>query len=322
MTSKRMLVTGVAGFIGSRFAHLAVENGWEVVGFTRNSDQKNFKRIDSLKDNENFHLVLGDLTNPNDVSGLVESVDVVVNFAAKTFVDHSIRDPQPFVNSNLIGTYNLLEQTRSYKTRLFFQVSTDEVYGSILEGAYKEDSRLNPTNPYSASKAAADVLCISYWNTYHLPMIITRTENNYGPMQHPQKAIPVFVKKALRGEALPIYGDGKHRRMWLHVQDHCEAIMHLIDRYFDSGQGAGEIYHVAGEQELENIQLAQKIFNILNVDGKIEFIDDWNIRPGHDRRYALNTEKLRATGWEARWSLDYGLQNTVNWYRENPWWFK
>lgn len=320
--SKRMLVTGVAGFIGSQFAQLAVDNGWEVIGFTRNSDQKNLLRISDLEFFENFHLVFGDLTDENSVSGLAENVDVIVNFAAKTFVDHSIKDPKPFLNSNIMGTYNLLEQARDYGTKLFFQVSTDEVYGSILKGSYKEDSRLNPTNPYSAAKAAADVLCISYWNTYKVPVIITRTENNYGPMQHPQKAIPVFVKKALKGEPLPIYGDGKHRRMWLHVRDHCEAILHLINRYFDTGEGAGEIFHVAGEQELENLELAQRIFDILGVESNIEFIDDWNIRPGHDRRYALNTSKLKSTGWEARFSLDFGLQSTINWYKENQWWFK
>lgn len=318
----RILVTGVAGFIGSRFAELAIQQGWEVVGFARNSDQKSFVRIKHLMNNENFHLVLGDLTDGNAVSGLVENIDVVVNFAAKTFVDHSIRDPKPFINSNLLGTYNLLEQARMYKTKLFFQVSTDEVYGAILEGSYKEDARLNPTNPYSATKAAADVLAISYYNTYKLPVIISRTENNYGPRQHPQKAIPVFVKKALAGESLPIYGDGKHRRMWLHVQDHCEAIMHLINRYMETGDGAGEIYHVAGEQELENIELAKKIFEILEVEGKMEFIDDWDIRPGHDRRYALDTSKLRDTGWTARYSLDEGLTETVIWYKNNPWWFK
>lgn len=319
----RILVTGAAGFIGSSFCHLAVSEGWEVVGFARNSDQKNLLRLGNLKNNENFHLIFGDLTDIGSVSGLVENIDVVVNFAAKTFVDHSIRDPRPFIDSNLIGTYNLLEQARAYKPQLFFQVSTDEVYGAILEGAYKEDARLNPTNPYAASKAAADVLCLSYFNTYSVPTVITRTENNYGPMQHPQKAIPVFVRKALAGQALPIYGDGKHRRMWLHVQDHCEAILHLIDRFLcNNGAGAGEIYHVAGEQELENVELAQKIIEILGVDVPLQYVDDYNIRPGHDRRYALSIDKIKATGWQARFSLDEGMKETVQWYAGNPWWFK
>lgn len=316
----RVLVTGVAGFIGSNFARLATSRDWEVVGFARNTDQKNLLRLTDLKEKNNFHLIYGDLTG--DVSGLVEDVDVVVNFAAKTFVDHSIRDPQPFIYSNIVGTYNLLEQARKYKTKLFFQVSTDEVYGAILEGSYQEDARLNPTNPYSASKAAADALCISYWNTYNMPIIITRTENNYGPMQHPQKAIPVFVKKALRDELIPVYGDGKHKRMWLHVQDHCEAIFHLIESFFRNTIDPGEIFHVAGEQELENIELAQRILTMLDrPTTDIKYIDDFDIRPGHDRRYALDTTKLKNTGWEARFSLEEGLTDTVNWYKENQWWF-
>ena len=246
-----------------------------------------------------------------------------VNFAAKTFVDHSIKDPRPFIYSNLVGTYNLLEQARFYKTKLYFQVSTDEVYGAILDGSYKEDSRLNPTNPYAATKAAADVLTLSYWNTYGLPAIITRTENNYGPMQHPQKAMPVFVKAALEGRKLPVYGDGKHRRMWLHVRDHCEAITHLIEKFFDNKIGAGEIYHVAGEQELENIELARKILRILGKpEDQIQLIDDRNIRPGHDRRYALDTTKLKSTGWKPKISLDEGLKEVVNWYKDNDWWLK
>jgi dTDP-glucose 4,6-dehydratase len=317
----RVLVTGVYGFIGSQFAKLAIDKGWEVVGFARNTDQKNILRIKDIEDNENFKLVLGDLTG--DISGLVENIDAVVNFAAKTFVDHSIRDPKPFVYSNLVGTYNLLEQSRLYKAPLYFQISTDEVYGAILKGSYKEDARLNPTNPYSATKAAADVLAISYYNTYGLPVLITRTENNYGPMQHPQKVLPVFVKKALADEELPVYGDGKHRRMWLHVEDHCEAVAFLIERFFEGKVKAGEIFHVAGEQELENLELAKIVLKTLGkpVD-RIKFIDDMNIRPGHDRRYALDTTKLRNVGWEPKISLDEGLKTTVNWYKDNKWWFK
>ena len=196
------------------------------------------------------------------------------------------------------------------------QVSTDEVYGEMLEGGYKEDARLNPTNPYSSTKAAADMLCLSYWNTYKLPLIITRTENNYGPWQHPQKALPVFVHKALHDEKLPVYGDGKHRRMWLHVEDHCQAILHLLN----NGK-PGEIYHIAGEEELENVELARRILDILGKPHSlIEFVSDYNIRPGHDRRYALNVEKLRATGWKPVHKLEDGLEKTVRWYKEHPEW--
>lgn len=257
-----------------------------------------------------------------DCSGLLEGIDVVVNFAAKTFVDHSIKDPLPFIQSNIIGTYNLLEQARKYKPSLFVQISTDEVYGSIAEGAYKEDARLNPTNPYAATKAAADMLVVSYGNTYGLPYIITRTENNYGHYQHPQKVFPTFVKKALAGEKLPVYGDGKHRRMWLRVEDHCAAIWHLI-RKAEGGMLKAEVYHVAGEQELENLELAKRILKILGKpEDQIEFIPDHDIRPGHDRRYALDVTKLKATGWKPKWTLDEGIEDAVKWYAENSWWLK
>ncbi|TSC79465.1 MAG: dTDP-glucose 4,6-dehydratase [Parcubacteria group bacterium Gr01-1014_29] len=310
----KILVTGIMGFIGSHFGRLALQGGHEVVGFSRHSDTRNAQRIADYVGDVYFRLVYGDLTG--DISGLLEGADAVVHFAARTFVDHSILDPESFVQSNIVGTYKLLEQARRYKPNIYVQVSTDEVYGAILEGSYKEDARLNPTNPYSSTKAAADMLCLSYWNTYKLPIIITRTENNYGPWQHPQKAIPVFVKKALRDEKLPVYGDGKHRRMWLHVEDHCGAILHLLQH-----GNAGEIYHVAGEEELENVELAKRILDVLGKPHDlISFVPDYNIRPGHDRRYALDVTKLRATGWKPEHTLQDGLEKTIMWYKDNPEW--
>ena len=311
----KILVTGCLGFIGSHFVKYVLKNtDFEIVGFNRNSDQRNILRLKDFIDNRRFNLVYGDMANPSNLSGLCEDVDYVVNFAAKTFVDHSIRDPKPFVESNIIGTYNLLEEVRRCKTiKKYIQVSTDEVYGAILEGAYKEDAKLNPTNPYSAAKAGGDMLCLSYFNTYGLPIIITRTENNYGEFQHPQKVLPKFVKYAIVGKKLPVYGDGKHKRMWLYVLDHCSAILHLIN----NGK-VGEIYHVAGEQELENIELAHIILKTLgkNID-MVEFIDDFNVRPGHDRRYALDTSKIKAIGWEAKYGLMDTLPKVINWYASN-----
>lgn len=317
----KILITGCLGFIGSHMCRYILENtDWDVIGFNRNTDQRNIHRIDDYVYNKRFRLVIGDLSDNNSVSGLAEDVDYIVNFAARTFVDHSIRDPMPFIQSNIIGTYNLLEEARRNKSTLkrYIQVSTDEVYGSITEGSYKEDSRLNPTNPYAATKAAADMLCISYFNTYGVPIIITRTENNFGEYQHPQKALPKFVKYAIEGKPLPVYGDGKHKRMWLYVLDHCSAIHHLL-----TNGKIGEIYHVAGEQELMNIELATRILKILGKDeNMIEYINDFNIRPGHDRRYALNTEKLKATGWEPKYKLDTSLKSVVEWYRNYSWWLK
>ena len=314
----RILVTGVYGFIGSHFANLLLRKDEvdKIIGFGRETDQHNKNRlsVEVTVPGGRLSIVHGDLSK--DISGLVEDVDIVVNFAAKTFVDHSIKDPSSFVKNNVIGTYNLLEQCRMYRPKLYIQVSTDEVYGSILNGSYKEDAPLNPTNPYSATKAAADMLVTSYFNTYGLPTIITRTENNYGHFQHRQKVFPNFVNKAMRGEKLPVYGDGMHSRMWLRVEDHCEAIWLLIKEGVP-----GEIYHVAGEEELKNLDLAKKILKILDKpEDQYELVPDHDVRPGHDRRYALDSSKIKELGWSPKWSLDLGIEDAVLWYANNEWW--
>lgn len=309
-----ILITGVLGFIGSHYARVALAQGHRVVGLNRPTNSSKLKRIEDFKDNKNFDLILRDLEG--DLSELLDGIDVVVHMAAKTYVDHSIRNPGPFIESNIIGTYNLLEAARKCPPKLFIQFSTDEVYGSILEGAYKEDAPLNPTNPYSSSKAAGDMLALSYFNTYKLPVIITRTENNYGPFQHPQKAMPKFVQYAQAGKKLPVYGDGKHVRQWLYVEDTCSALDTLIMK----GK-AGEIYHIAGNQELQNIDLAKKVLQFFGKpESQIEFIADQNIRPGHDRRYALDCTKLRSLGWEPKFTLDEGLKKTFGWYRDHKEW--
>lgn len=310
----KILVTGCLGFIGSAFVRYVIKNTEDtVIGLNRTTSEKRKRCVPTI-DNLRFQLVTKDLTE--DISGVAMGVDAIVNFAAKTFVDHSIRDPIAFIQNNIMGTYNLLEEARRCNVKRFIQISTDEVYGSILQGSYKEDSRLNPTNPYSATKAAADMLCISYMNTYKMPIIITRTENNFGEYQAPEKAIPTFIRKALHDEPLPVYGDGKHSRMWLHVDDHCSAILTLLTR----GQ-VGEIYHVAGEHELQNLDLAKKILHLLGKpESLIEFVPDQNIRPGHDRRYALDSSKMRALGWRST-PFEAALQDTVEWYKANQWWF-
>lgn len=235
-----------------------------------------------------------------------------------TFVDYSIKDPMPFIQSNVVGTYRMLEEARRCKTlKRYLQVSTDEVYGAILDGKYKEDARANPTNPYSASKMGGDALVMAYHHTYNMDTIITRTENNYGPYQGREKVFPVFIRKALNDEPLPVYGDGHHRRQWLYVEDHCSAIVHLLEH----GE-SGEVYHVAGEQELENIELAKSILKLVGKpEDLITFVPDWDIRPGHDRRYALDCEKIKVTGWQAKWSIAKGFKKAVDWYCNNTWWF-
>ena len=316
---KKILVTGVLGFIGSYFAKyvLSKYENYSIVGVGRNTDQGNFKRIKSINDNPRFKLVMCDIAK-DDVSELYEGIDYAINFAGKTYVDHSIRDPKPFIESNIIGTYRLLEEAKKARDLVkHIQISTDEVYGAILKGAYDESAPLNPTNPYSATKASADMLAVSFYNTYKTPIIVSRTENVYGPFQHPQKAIPTFVRKALNDEPLPIYGDGMHVRQWIHVEDKCRALLTLLEK----GE-IGEIYHIAGSQELQNIELGKTILRILNKpEDTIEFIDDWNIRPGHDRRYALSSEKIRALGWQPKYDLKSGIENAVLWYKENGWWF-
>ena len=314
----KILVTGASGFIGSAFVRRALQNtDHSLVGMIRDTDQRYLDRLDGAAGHERLRLVKADLLG--DISGICEEVDAVVNFAARTFVDHSIRDTLPFIEANVLGTHRILEDARRNKVGRFIQVSTDEVYGAILEGAYSEDARLNPTNPYAASKAGADAFAISYAHTYGMHTTVTRTENNYGPFQHPQKVFPAFVRRALAGERLPIYGDGKHRRQWLWVDDHVDAILLLLERDYERGQ----VFHIAGSQELENLELAKRILAAMGFkdwESRVRFLDDHDVRPGHDRRYALKCDKLRALGWEPKVGLAEGIKRAVGWYLEHPGW--
>lgn len=331
----KILVTGCLGFIASHFAARCIGDGHSVVGVARNTDQKNLARLSGSPAEwtslpldptiaKRFRLVYQDLNDTNFCE-LLEDIDIVVNFAAKTFVDYSVRDAKPFFESNVLGTHNLLEAVRKYpRIKQFVQISTDEVYGPLPDNAeemvhcangWREDAPLNPTNPYSASKAASDMLCIGYAHTYKIPLLLTRTENNYGYFQHPQKVIPNWVKKSLNNEKLPIYGDGRHKRMWLRVEDHVSAILFLIEKE------ARGIYHIAGGQEMENIDLAKILLRTLQKPADmIEFIDDSTIRPNHDRRYGLDTSKIRALGWKPAWDMEAGIADAVNWYARNRWW--
>jgi dTDP-glucose 4,6-dehydratase len=256
-------------------------------------------------------VVYGDLMG--DISGLCEDCDYVLHAAARTFVDMSILDPGPFVESNVIATYRLLEDARRYKVKRFIQMSTDECLGSILEGAHKEDATYKPSNPYSATKAGAECLAMSYANTFGMHTVIPRAENLYGPYQHVQKVFPVFTKKALQGEALPVYGDGKHVRQWLWVDDMVDALWMLLSH---KDVERGGIYHVAGNQELENIVLAKKILTSLGLsEEQIKYVPDHDIRPGHDRRYALDSSKMRELGWSPSVEVDEGIRRATGWYK-------
>lgn len=318
----RLLVTGVCGFIGSHFCKLALgqSKNVQITGFARHSDSGNHQRLEMIPflHRDRLRVVWGDLTDAQALSGLCEGIDVVVHFAAKTFVDHAIRDPWPFVQSNVLGTHNLMNEATRCKVKRYVQISTDEVYGQILTGAYKEDATLNPRNPYSWTKAASDLDGIWRHRTYGFPLIITRTENNFGIFQHRQKAIPTFTRAAMRNEPLPVYGDGLHVRCWLHVMEHCRAVWHLIEH----GE-LGEVYHVAGEEEMTNIDLAKTILRTLGKpEDMLRFIPDADARPGHDRRYALDCSKLKATGFSIKQNLQERLAESVRWYAEHPDWMQ
>jgi len=348
----KILVTGARGFIGSAFINLLCREGlglprdenwppmvesktgldisdWQIVGFCRDTVHWTQERLINsttkpLIDSGHLKIVKGDLNY--DISGLCEGVDVVINFAAKTFVDHSIRDPVPFVQSNVLGTNRLIEESRKQGVQTFIQISTDEVYGTIDKGFFDEDSPIKPRNPYAASKAAADALVMAYSSTYGMKTCITRTENNYGPLQHPQKAIPVFISKMLKKEPIPIYGDGLHVRQWLYVEDHVWALLFLIKHLADGTINSGEVFHIAGNKEVTNMELGYCVAKALGIESQaIQFrhIDEETVRPGHDRRYAISSDKIRTlTNWKAEVDLVDGLKSTAEWYKSNLNWIR
>jgi dTDP-glucose 4,6-dehydratase len=307
------LVCGGAGFIGSNFVRLRVRDaGDEVVVL----DKLTYAgRRENLADLPEVPLVVGDIADPAAVDEAIgDGVDAIVNFAAETHVDRSISEPDAFVTTNGQGTYQLLEGARRHQVARYVQISTDEVYGSIEEGSFTEESPIVPSSPYSASKAGADLLVQSYFHTYGLEALICRGSNNYGPYQYPEKLIPLMVLNALHGDPLPVYGDGMQVRNWLYVEDFGRGIGHAL-----AHGKAGEVYNVGGPDEAPNIEVVKRIVALTGADESIiEYVTD---RPGHDRRYSLGSEKIRALGWEAQVHFAEGLERTVQWYRDNTaWW--
>ena len=311
----KVLVTGGAGFIGSNFVHYLLKKHprYEVSIL----DKLTYAgRKENLQDIwEKITFVKGDITQKEDVDKSVKGYDCIVNFAAETHVDRSIIDAGTFVLTDILGVYNLLEAARKFHVSKFVQISTDEVYGDILHGSFKETDRLNPRNPYSASKAGGELLCRSYFETYRMFVMVTRSSNNYGPNQHPEKLIPKAIISALLNNPIPIYGAGKNVRDWLYVDDNCEA----IDSVLHNGK-AGEIYNVAGGQELENLQVVKTILKLAGKpESLIEFVKD---RLGHDVRYSINAEKLSTLGWKPRTKFAVGIKKTLQWYKQNVEWWK
>jgi len=313
----RLLVCGGAGFIGSTFVRIRLlEHGDEITvldKLTYAGREENFR---DFADHPNFQFLRGAIEDPAAVAAAIaaRAPEAIANFAAETHVDRSIAAPDAFVSTHALGTYVLLEAARAHRLR-YVQVSTDEVYGSVDVGTFSEKSPLAPSSPYSATKAGADLLVQSYFRTYELPAVICRGSNNYGPYQYPEKLIPLMILNALHGDALPVYGDGLQVRNWIHCSDFARAIGHVLEQGI-----AGEVYNAGGPDEQTNIAVVKRIIELTGTDESlIEHVSD---RPGHDRRYSLSSEKVRALGWAPRFRFSEGLEQTVAWYRENSWWWE
>jgi dTDP-glucose 4,6-dehydratase len=313
----KLLVSGGAGFIGSTFVRLRLqEHGDEVTVLDKLTYAGREENFDDFAQNPAFRFVRGAIEDREAVSAAIEagSPQAIVNFAADTHVDRSIAEPDAFVTTHALGTYVLLEAAREHGLR-YLQVSTDEVYGSIEVGTFTEESPLRPSSPYSATKTGADLLVESYFHTYGLRSVICRGSNNYGPYQYPEKLIPLMILNALHGDVLPVYGDGMQVRNWIHSTDFARAIGHVLEH-----GAAGEVYNAGGPDEEANIDVVRRIVELTGAsDSQIEHVAD---RPGHDRRYSLSSEKVRALGWAPRVRFEEGLAETVAWYRENRWWWE
>jgi dTDP-glucose 4,6-dehydratase len=314
--ARKYLVTGGAGFIGSNFIRYLFDK--EPDAAITNLDLLTYAgvraTVDELDEHANHHFVRGDIRDVELVESLVPGHDVIVNFAAESHVDRSIEGPSVFLETNVVGTGVLIDAARRHAVPRFVQVSTDEVYGSISEGFAPEDAPLEPSSPYSASKAGSDLLVKSYQVTFDYPAIITRCTNNYGPYQFPEKVIPLFVTNLLADRKVPLYGSGKNERDWLYVEDHCAAIHLVVD------QGTpGEVYNIGADAQLANIDLTHALLEAMGKDeSHIEYVPD---RPGHDLRYAVDSSKIRRLGWAPRYTLEQRLLDTIEWYRSREdWW--
>ena len=317
---KNLLVTGGAGFIGSNFVRYMLNKyqDYKIVNLDLLTYAGNIKSLDDVKDNPNYLFVKGDIADNKLVDKIVSEnkIDVIINFAAESHVDRSITNPDIFVKTNVLGTQNLLEIAKKYKIEKFFQISTDEVYGSLGKtGFFTETTPLSPNSPYSASKAGADLLVMAYHHTFGLNVNITRCSNNYGPYQFPEKLIPLFITNALADKQVPLYGDGLNIRDWLFVEDHCSA----IDTVLHKGKN-GEIYNVGGNNEKTNKYITDTILKYLGKDSSlIKYVTD---RLGHDRRYAIDATKIKEElGWQPKYKFEQAIEKTIEWYLNNKsWW--
>jgi len=314
----KILVAGGLGFIGSNFIRHLMNQDPEIkiVNLDKMTYAANPDNLKDVEKNPNYEFVKGDICDLKLVEKIVnDNVDAIINFAAETHVDRSIMSAGLFITSNIFGTYNLLEVARKNDVKRFIQIGTDEVYGSISEGSFDEAAKLNPSSPYAASKAGADMLSTSFFQTYGIPVVIARSTNNFGPYQHPEKFIPKMIINAISGNELPVYGRGNNVRDWLFVEDNCRGIYLLV-----TNGKPGEIYNIAGENEKQNIEIAKMIIkNLGKSEDLIKFVKD---RPGHDFRYSLSCKKIKNLGWEHSKSFEECLKSTIVWYQTNDWWWK
>jgi len=313
----KILVTGGAGFIGSNFVHFMLKkySDIEIVNYDKLTYAGNLDNLRDIENDSGYTFVKGDVCDSKLVDEIVkQDIDQIINFAAESHVDRSIKSPGRFIQTDVYGTHILLEAARKFDTE-FIQIGTDEVYGSIERGSFKETDKLEPSSPYSASKASADLIAQSYYMTYGLAVKTTRSTNNFGPYQYPEKLIPLFIIDALRNKPLPLYGDGLNVRDWLYVEDNCEA----IDIVRQKGE-RGEVYNIGSGNEKTNIEITRLILKELNKsESLIQYVKD---RAGHDRRYSLDITKIKNLGWKPKHGFEEAMQKTIRWYVENRWWWE
>lgn len=315
-----LLVTGGAGFIGSNFIRYMLNkyHNIRIVNLDKLTYAGNLENLVDIENDNRYSFLKGDICDKSKVKECIQnnSINVIINFAAESHVDRSILGAEEFIQTNILGTHILLEVVKEMKIDRYIQVSTDEVYGSLgPKGYFTEETPLHPNSPYSASKASADLLALAYQHTFGLPVIITRCSNNYGPYQFPEKLIPLMIINALNDKQLPVYGDGKHVRDWIHVIDHCYAIDLVLNKGIE-----GQVYNIGGNNEKPNIEIVRLILKILKKsDALISYVED---RPGHDRRYAIDSSKIRKElGWKPSYKFDEGIIETIEWYKKNEHWW-
>lgn len=316
MRTMNILVTGGCGFIGSHFIRAALKQHkrWQITNIDNLTYAGNLANTEDFAGDKRYRFIKGDICDITVVDPLLKEAEVVVHFAAETHVDRSIMDPDAFLQTNIIGTYRLLTAAVKYPVKKFLHISTDEVYGSIDEGAFKETDAHNPSSPYSASKDAADRLAHAFFVTSKVPVVIARPANTYGPYQYPEKVMPLFITNLLEGKKVPVYGDGLQKRDWLYVEDHVSALLLLLEKGVP-----GEAYNIPGNNELTNLEMTKKILLLLAKDfTNIEHVKD---RAGHDRRYALLGTKIQQLGWKSTHTFDRGVEKTIDWYKDHKeWW--